>query len=172
MSAGGRVTREPRVARSLRRWSDRFWSETEGATAVQALVIMPAILFAFAAGTILWQTVNIRKDLHYGTYQATRFLSLYPPDSIIDTEWEAVAAKLVEVELVSNPWVRTPLNPANFTVDVTLTDSNECGDEFTVEVTYRLFVPKGTQEGATASLLPPMDQLSLRELRYGKVVCD
>ena len=113
----------------------RFKSDLSGATAVQAFVLLPAVLFAIFVGFKLWEAVDIRKDLHQATYVATRYLSLYPPDDTQEFYWEEIARKIIVAELEDNPFVDRQLNEVTLEVSVNLFDSNECGDEFVVEQT-------------------------------------
>lgn len=159
------------VTRMQAAWR-RFVGDTVGSTGVQALMLMPAIIFAFACAVILWQTVNVRRSMHYGTYQAVRYLSLYPSMSTLPTDWEDIASKFIDAEMRSNPWVRTPLNAANFDVDVTLFDGNACGDEFEVRVAYKLFTPTASRGSiGLGAILPGLELVTMREVRRGKLVC-
>jgi len=161
----------PRTAARLARAGRRFLRDRRGGTAVQAMVLMPAILFAFVAGIKLWETMMIRRSLHTGTYLAARYLSLYPLDDISQYEWESVASRFVYAELKNNPFVnRQELNESRTPVTVTLLDgSNQCTDKFEITVEYPLLVPK-SNPGVLQ--LPNLEWLHLREVRQGEVVCD
>jgi Flp pilus assembly protein TadG len=156
-----------------RRVLARFRSDRRGATAVQAILLMPIVLFFFVAAVVLWQTVNVRKSLHDGTYRAMRYLSLYPPARIDAFVWEDIARDIIEAELLSNPWVQRPITDAGLRVTVTIFDSNECGDEFTLEAGYRLFAPVGRVDSSTSiGIMPNNVQIELRENVAGMVICD
>jgi hypothetical protein len=138
---------------------------------VQVLVMMPLFLFAIVAGIKLWEVMMIRRSLNTGTYLATRYLSLYPPATINDLEWDAIARRLVWSELYNNPFVdRTRINDVTVPVDVTLIDgSNQCTDKFLVTAEYEFFGPRQNSQ----FMLPDFtNRLSLREERRGEVLCD
>ncbi|MFQ5459662.1 MAG: TadE/TadG family type IV pilus assembly protein [Anaerolineae bacterium] len=151
----------------------RFCSDRRGGTAVQAIVLLPVILFFFLVAIKLWEVVNVRRSLHDGTYAATRYLGLYPPPNADAYYWEQIARRFIEAELLSNPWVKVPVTDADLRVDITIYDGNECGDEFRVEVGYRLFGPVGGRgSGSYSGMLPNNALMTLREDRDGKVICD
>jgi Flp pilus assembly protein TadG len=161
-----------RFVRRVGRGLGAFLHDRRGATAVQAIAMLPAILFFLVAGVKLWDTVNIRKSLHHGTYEAVRYLSLYPPQSTLASDWADIATRYVEAELLSSPFVEPPLNQANLVIQVTLVDSNNCGDKFTVDVTYKLFAPVGSRSIGFAGILPNLRLIGLHESIDGEVVCD
>ena len=156
-----------------RRIAVRFRRDHRGSTAVQAILLMPVVLFFFVAALVTWQTVNIRKSLNDGVYRAVRYLSLYPPPNIDATYWQDIAREFIVAELLSNPWVKTPVSEAELRITVTIYDSNECGDDFTVEAGYRLFAPVGHRDPTSfAGILPNNIPVELREERDGLVICD
>ncbi len=157
----------------LRRTAVRFRRDHRGTTAVQAILLMPVLLFFFVGALVTWQTINIRKSLNDGVYRAVRYMSLYPPPNIETSYWEDIAREFIKAELLSNPWVKAPLNEANLRITVTIRDSNECGDEFTVEAGYRLFAPIGHQDPTSfGGILPNNIPIELKEERDGLVICD
>jgi Flp pilus assembly protein TadG len=154
----------------LKRAGWRFSFDQRGATAVMAIVMLPAIIFAFVAGMKLWEVIMIRRSLHTGAYEATRYLSLYPPDTADPTVWQDVAKRFIYAELSNNPfasdvWPSETDRWAPVTVTVT---GNQCTDKFTVEADFRLFLPGNLG----ASLLPELDWAVLKEVRTGEVICD
>ena len=153
----------------------RFVHDRRGATAVQALVFLPVIIFAFALGAKLWQVITIRQSLHEGVYQATRYLSVYPPDTDDTLVWEAIAEKLIYQELENNPFVDdTILVPGSpFTqVTVNLTsDGFACKDNFIVSAQYPIW-GVSPDEGGTNFVLPDLREIVLRDSRKGEVLCD
>jgi hypothetical protein len=158
--------RGARVARA-------FVADRSGATAVQAILMLPAILFFFGAGIKLWETINVRKSLHDGTYQAVRYLSLYPPQDVDEYLWATIAREIITTELENNPWVKQPVTEADLRVDVRINDSNSCLDEFSLESAYRLFGPVGPRDPTSpAGILPSRGLVELREERVGKVMCE
>ena len=150
-----------------------FVGDRSGATAVMAIVMMPAILFFFIAGIKLWETVNVRKSLHDGTYQAVRYLSLYPPQDVDEYLWSTIAREIIVTELEQNPWVKQPITEADLRVEVRINDSNACLDEFSLDAGYRLFGPVGQRDPTSpAGILPSRGLLELREECVGKVMCE
>jgi Flp pilus assembly protein TadG len=145
-----------------------FRRDERGGTAIQALVFVPLIIFALVVGSFLMQTLMIRRSLHTGTYLATRYLSLYPPDVTDSTIWSGVAQKFVWAELKNNPFVDpTKLTDVFAPVVVTVND-NTCESEFTIDAAYTMWVPI---EQASTAILPGLQQIQLSEHRNGKVVC-
>jgi hypothetical protein len=135
--------------------------------------MMPMILFFFGAGLKLWETVNIRKSLHDGTYRAVRFLSLYPPAEPNEDLWASIAREIIATELKQNPWIKQPISEVDLRVEVRIQDQNECLDEFRLESSYRLFGPVGQRDpDSPVGILPGMALVELREERDGMVMCD
>lgn len=151
----------------------RFRGDREGATAVQALVFLPAILLVFVLLMALWQTLMIRRSLHHGVYQATRFLSLYPPNSVSPGPWETVARDFVYRELANNPFVDTNrLSPPLTEVSVELVDGGyACKEHFRVRAKYGIARAIPTLEG-TNFVLPNLTWAYLQEDRLGEVLCE
>jgi len=159
-----------RSRRWLSRLAGRFGRDQRGGTAVQAMAFLPIILFAFVVASIAWQTVMIRRSLHTGTYLAMRYLSLYPPASTDPYHWSLTAQEFVHAELKNNPFVGDAvLNEVSAPVDVTLFDSNDCGDQFEVRAGYRLFAPLGQMDNQP---LPSLRPYVLEDIRMGEVLCD
>jgi Flp pilus assembly protein TadG len=152
----------------LRRVWLRFVADRRGATAVQAIVILPVVIVFIGLGMKLWETVNIRKSLHHGTYLATRYLSMYPPFSTLNSDWEDIVRRYVEAELLSNPFVDPAYLQRDLNVIVSLDESNDCGDTFTVNVEYGLYAPSTIGRLS----LPQNTLVALRESIRGEVVCD
>lgn len=151
-----------------------FRGDRDGATAVQALVTFPAILLAFVMLTVLWQTLMIRRSLHHGVYQATRYLSLYPPNSVSPAPWETVALEFVKRELANNPFVDTRHlnNPGQFELTVEILDGGyACKEHFRVTAKYAVLraIPS---LGDTEFLLPHLVPAYLQEDRLGEVLCE
>jgi Flp pilus assembly protein TadG len=159
--------------RRARQVAARFVSDHRGTTAVQAILLMPVVLFFFAAAVVTWQTVNIRKSLNDGVYRAVRYLSLYPPPNIDSAYWQDIAREFIEAEMLSNPWTKRPISDVDLRITITIPDSNECGDEFTLEAGYRLFAPIGQMDGGSSlAILPNNVLIELEEERDGMVICD
>lgn len=156
-----------------RRTAVRFHRDHRGATAVQAIMLMPVVLFFFVVALMTWQTVNVRKSLNDGVYRAVRYMSLYPPPNVDPVYWQDIAREFIVAELLSNPWVKRPVTEAELRITVTIFDSNECTNEFTVEVGYRLFAPVGQRDPTSMSgILPNNIPIELKEERDGVVICD
>lgn len=149
----------------------RFRHDRRGGAAVQMMVLMPVVLFAFVAGVKLWEIMMVRRSLHTGTYLATRYLSLYPPATTNEYEWSLIAGRFVRAELLNNPWVdETKVNDTMTPVYVTLLDANnDCTDRFDVRAEYTFLGPAG-QRGELG--LPQLAPFTLVEERRGEVLCD
>ena len=148
----------------------RFRGDRGGGVAVQALVLLPVILIAMVSASFLWQTLMIRRSLHYGTAEATRFLSLYPVDSDDPFDWEGVAREFVEAEMRNNPFVdRMRINDINPRVVIQLLNSYDCGDAFTLNTEWDLFAAVGD---SGLGGFPDSKQFTLKEHREGEVVCE
>ncbi|MFN2250844.1 MAG: TadE/TadG family type IV pilus assembly protein [Anaerolineae bacterium] len=152
-----------------------FVADKRGGTAVQAIVLLPVIFLAFGLGARLWQTITIRQSLHSGVYEATRYLSMYPPDTTDTYVWNEMAEKLIHAELANNPFVDdTKLIPGGpwTRVQVNLTSGGfACKDNFTVSAQYPVFGARPT-EGDSLFVLPSGREIVLREQRTGEVLCD
>jgi Flp pilus assembly protein TadG len=163
------------LAARLGRLYARFVSDRLGGTAVQAIVFLPVIFLAFGLGSKLWQVMLIRRSLHGGMYQATRYLSVYPPDTTDTYVWNEIAERFIHQELRNNPFVdTTKLIPGGpwTRVEVVLTSGGfACKDNFTVSAQYPIW---GARPAETASgfALPDVREIVLREQRRGEVLCD
>ena len=150
----------------------RFRRDRRGATAVQAIVMLPVIIIAFMGLVEVWQAIQIRDSLHTGTYQAMRFLSLYPPETTDVYVWQQIAEKYVHENLKNNPWV----DPAtvnsgspNSMVEVVLeTGDYNCTDRFKVRANYAWTVMGGD---VNAHGFPNPLQLNMQDEREGEVLC-
>lgn len=160
-----------RVGSTLRRLAGRFVGDRSGGTAVQAIVMMPLIIFSTFGLIKAWEVVQVRESLHTGTYEATRYLSLYPPEAADPYYWAEVATRIIETELRNNPWIDPIVfigdanNPRGLGVTVTF-DGTEyaCKMNFTIgsDLVYRL-----------ANVAPfPGVQFTLHELREGEILCN
>jgi len=154
-----------------RRIASRFIGDRSGGTAVQAIVMMPLIIFSTFGLIKAWEIIQVRESLHTGTYEATRYLSLYPPEAADPYYWAEVATRIIETELRNNPWIDPIVfigdanNPRGLGVNVTF-DGTEyaCKMNFTIgaDLAYRL-----------ANVAPfPGVQFTLQELREGEILCD
>ncbi len=149
------------------RWDllrDRFHSDRRGGTAVQAILVLPIFLVVMVTLIILWEVVLVRRSLHVGTYEATRFLSLYPTYTPERTVWNDIAKRMVANELNNNPFLdRQDMlgNRLNVTVDI---QDIECKARFTVDVVYQYQIP-------TVDPFPgPF--LNLQESIEGEILCN
>jgi Flp pilus assembly protein TadG len=172
---GRGIEERARAARRRVAWTwICFKGDRDGATAVQALVMLPAILFAFVMLIVLWQTLMIRRSLHHGVYEATRYLSLYPPNSVSPTPWETVATEFVLRELANNPFADTTglSSPARFELTVELIDGGyACKQKFRVRAKYAVLRAIPSLEG-TNFVLPSLTPAYLQEERVGEVLCE
>jgi hypothetical protein len=124
---------------------------------------------------LVWRVIQIRDTFHHGVYQATRYLSLYPPEPASDASWSAIADKIVVMELSNNPYVvgqGRPLLSSDYNVEVTLLDGADidCKSKFEVTAWYRIFgIPVG--EPTVSSGLPGFREIRLDEVRQGEILC-
>ena len=152
------------------RWR-RFGADRRGGTAVQALVILPVFLILIFTLFSMWRVIMVRRTLHNGVYEATRYLSLYPINSNNQLLWADVARTIIETELRNDPFLRANLdNPSQLansrlTVDVTFPDQKiEC--KSAIQITAALNFPMATVDPF------PGPQFTLNEVREGEILCD
>ena len=147
----------------------RFGADQRGGTAVQALVFLPVILMSLVILMFFWQTLTIRRSLHTGTYLATRYLSLYPPESTDQLYWAEIAKKFIWAELKNNPWVdQNRVNDTYSLVEVFLVGGVECQKDFTVKGRYAFFAPLSKSD---SGFLPRMQPYEMVDERTGKIIC-
>ena len=143
---------------------ERFRGDRRGGTGVQAMLILPAFLIGIVSMILLWQTVLVRRSLHVGTYEAVRFLSLYPTYTPERLVWEDLARSMIVNQLRNNPFVdRNDLLGTRLTVSIDLPDI-ECKSQFTLDVTYKMQLPT----------VDPFKgpYLDLQESIQGEILCD
>jgi Flp pilus assembly protein TadG len=150
-----------------------FARDERGGTAVQALVFLPVILLSMVLMIWFWQTLTIRRSLHTGTYLATRYLSLYTPETTDTGEWAAIAKKFIYAELRNNPYVdelrvKGDLADLYAPVEVTLQNGNKCKSDFTIKAKYAFMAPLNFSQ---TQLMPAMERYALEDERKGKVLC-
>ncbi len=154
------------LGRVLRRLVQRFTADRSGATAIQAMAMMPLILISTFGLIKAWEVVQVRESLHTGTYEAVRYLSLYPPAVASEDEWATIARRLIENELKNNPWItRTDLFANSLVIDVTFDASGEyeCKMDFEMAVAFNYEMP---------SVKPfPGVGFHLNEKRRGEILC-
>ncbi|MCB0215477.1 MAG: hypothetical protein H6648_04880 [Caldilineae bacterium] len=167
----------PSVASGLGRLKDlaaRFRRDRSGATAVQAIVMMPVIIVALWSMFSVWKVVKMRDSLHYATYQAMRYLALYPLESADNYAWTEVADKIVVTELMNNPFIVPPgtnLTVADYGVEVELLNGDyQCKDPFRVSTYLIVRVLPGGQQNASG--LPNFTEFRLDDVREGEVLCE
>lgn len=147
-----------------------FTRDERGGTAVQALVFLPVILLSMVVLMFFWQTLTIRRSLHTGTYLATRYLSLYTPETTFVYDWQEIAKKFIYAELRNNPYVdQDRLTDVFAPVEVQLPGGNECKADFTVKATYAFMAPLNYSE---TQFMPSMERYALVDERQGKVLCN
>lgn len=160
------------IARRAGRTAARFHADRQGGTAVQAMVFLPVIILAMFGLIRVWQVIQVRDSLHTGTYLATRYMSLYTPETSDPILWEDIAYKFILAELEDNPWVdKLRLIPGSpsINVKVTLTDGGyECTNNFLVEARYEMAV-MGGEPGLNG--LPGLSLITLSDTREGEVLC-
>lgn len=161
-----------RCARLVR----RFKADRRGGTGVQAMAMMPLIIIASFTLFKMWEVVQVRESLHTGTYEAARYLSLYPPADARLELWDQIAGRIIENELRSNPWVDPIvfIGDANNPVGLKVTaiwgpEEYDCRMTFTIaaDLTYRLPNPPKFR-----GLSPfPSAGFVLHENRKGEILC-
>lgn len=153
-----------------RRLAARFRRDRRGGTAVQAIVMLPVIIVAFMGLIRLWQFIQIRDSLHTGTYQATRYLSLYPPEAPNDPAlWANIARLFIERNMKNNPWVDpATLNEVNLAITVDLREGYDCKQQFDVKASYSLSVLSGDLSGQG---LPNPMIVTMDDMRTGEILC-
>lgn len=149
----------------------RFALDRRGGTAAVAIVMLVPILFAFVAGVELWQAMSIRRSLHTGVYEAARYLTLYPPQSVLQYDWEAIARRFIKAELKNNPFADQQLvqieGHNGLWIEVTL-EGNRCLDKFKIVAEFPIWAPM--QFGSQP--LPFNETLKLSEVRESEVICE
>jgi len=152
-----------------RRWLPRlvrrFTADRTGATAIQAMVFIPLILLTTFGLMKAWEVVQVRESLHTGTYEATRYLSLYPPADANEVTWSDIARRMIENELKNNPWItRTDLFANSLVITVTFDGTEyQCKMNFEMAVAFNYEMP---------NVKPfPGVQFKLNELREGEILC-
>jgi Flp pilus assembly pilin Flp len=152
----------------------RFRQDRSGATAVQAIVLLPVIIATFWSLFVVWQVVQMRESLHYATYQAVRYLSLYPLESADAYQWSQVADKIVVQELRNNPFMEGPASPlqriTDYDVEVELLSGDyQCKDKFRITTYYNLRAIPGGDGGRFG--MPRLTSFRLNEVREGEILC-
>lgn len=149
----------------------RFGRDRRGGTAVQALVLLPVFIILMFTLIGLWRVTLVRRSLHTGVYEATRFLSLYPLETNNQLLWQDVAREIITAELLNNPFLRanlanqSQLDNGRLDVRVDFPDQKiEC--KAGIVVTVALLFPM-------ANIDPfPGPQFTLNEVREGEILCD
>lgn len=149
----------------------RFGGDRRGGAAVQALVLLPIFVILMFTLIGLWRVTLVRRTLHTGVYEATRFLSLYPLETNNQLLWQDVARRIITTELLNNPFLRANLDNQsqldNGRLDVRVDFPNqkiEC--KAPILLTVALKFPM-------ASIDPfPGPQFTLNEVREGEILCD
>ncbi|MEO8082705.1 MAG: hypothetical protein ABI780_02720 [Ardenticatenales bacterium] len=156
--------------RTLSRTARRFTVDRRGGTAVQAMAMMPLIIIATFTLFKMWEVVQVRESLHTGSYEAVRYLSLYPPSDPDPYFWDQIATRMIEHELRSNPWVDPSVfigdasNPVGLDVTTTFDGSDyDCRMKFDIAVDLHYRLP---------NIAPlPGVTFTLHELRNGEILC-
>lgn len=149
----------------------RFGRDRRGGTAVQAMVLLPVFVILMFTLIGLWRVTMVRRSLHTGVYEATRYLSLYPLESSNQLVWQDVARVIIQTELLNNPFLRANLDNqsqlASSRLDVTVDFPDqkiECkaGILLTVSLKFPM-----------ASIDPfPGPAFTLNEVREGEILCN
>lgn len=149
----------------------RFGRDRRGGTAVQALVLLPVFVILMFTLIGLWRVTMVRRSLHSGVYEATRYLSLYPLESSNALEWQDVARVIIQTELLNNPFLRanldnqSQLDTSRLDVLVEFPDQKiEC--KAGIKLVVALKFPM-------ANIDPfPGPSFTLNEVREGEILCD
>jgi len=135
------------------------------------MVLLPVFVILMFTLISLWRVTMVRRSLHTGVYEATRYLSLYPLESNNQILWEDVARVIIQTELMNNPFVRANLdNPSQLEssrldVRIDFPDQKiECKSGILLTVAFRF--PMATIDPF------PGPQFTLNEVREGEILCD
>jgi Flp pilus assembly protein TadG len=73
--------------------------DQRGSTLIQFILLLPAFLVVVLGAVEVWKVLAVKQSLHAGTYQATRYLTLYnEPGSNAETD----AFNLIRTALLNN----------------------------------------------------------------------
>lgn len=156
--------------RAVSRLGRRFSADRRGGTAVQGMAMMPLIIVSTFVLFKMWEVVQVRESLHTGTYEATRYLSLYPPSDADPYFWDQIAGRMIEHELRSNPWVdpRVFIGDASNPVGLTVTTKFD-GSDYDCRMKFEIAVELKHRLPNIAPL--PGVTFTLNELRKGEILC-
>ena len=116
--------------------------DKRGAILVQAILFLPIFILIVVGSFEVWKAISVKRSLHSGTYQATRYLSLNPDDSLDPTKWGAEAWKLIVPELANNGFVD---DDAARRVEIYITPPKilDCDKTFTIraELPWEAIIP-------------------------------
>lgn len=73
--------------------------DRRGAVTVQAFLLLPVFVLVVFGGYEVLRAMSVKQALHNGTYQAARYLSLNPINSIGSGPWEEVARTFILQEM-------------------------------------------------------------------------
>lgn len=146
----------------------RFRRDRRGGTAVQALVLLPSFIIPLVAFVIAWQTLSVKRTLHTATYEAVRYLALYPPED--ERRWQPVANQIIRQSMHANQFItRTDVgvsgsSPRGLNVSVDFIDGElTCGSHFRINAEFEHDMP---------SVEPfPSGVFWLTESREGEILC-
>lgn len=116
--------------------------DRRGAILIQFALLVPIFVLIAVGSFEVWKAISVKRSLHSGTYQATRYLSLNPVGSLDPIKWEAEARKLIVPELANNGFVE---DDAARWVDIYITPPERlgCDEPFTViaRLPWRAVIP-------------------------------
>ena len=134
--------------------------------------MMPVFIIPIVVFFVAWQTMSVKRTLHTATYEATRYLALYPPDD--DRRWHPVATQIIRQSMAGNQFVdRLDLlgagrMPRGLYVEVIFLDGDyACGSKFEVRVSFEHDIPSA----APPYNVFPTGIFELTETRVGEVLC-
>jgi len=115
--------------------------DKRGAILVQAILFLPILILIVVGSFEVWKAISVKRSLHSGTYQAARYLSLNPVNSLNSEDWVGEARKFIKPELKNNGFVTKAAEQVIITVDTP--DILYCGETFTIraDVPWTAVIP-------------------------------
>ena len=121
---------------------NRLTGDERGAILVQFALLVPIFILIAVGSFEVWKAISVKRSLHSGTYQATRYLSLNPVEPLDPEEWREVAEGFIIPELANNGFVE---DDAARWVDIYITPPMRlgCNEPFTViaRLPWRAVIP-------------------------------
>jgi len=140
---------------------NRLTGDRRGAILVQFALLVPIFVIIALGSFEVWKAISAKQSLHSGTYQAVRYLSLNPVESLDPIEWEAEARKLIVPELANNGFVKGHL-AEGVRIYITMPEELDCDEPFGIraELPWRAVIP-----------YLPREHWVLADQHEGRIVC-